>query len=66
MATCLAALAAFLWYARTALPGLPAVWWGLAWFFFCRASQTVPRAVRQLGLLHGGDAAATQAAAEPA
>ncbi|PSC76204.1 armadillo repeat-containing 8-like isoform B [Micractinium conductrix] len=53
MVGCLAVLAGFLWWARQALPGLPAVWWGLTVFFALRASQSVPRAVTQLGLLGG-------------
>lgn len=45
MALCLAVLAGFLFWARQALPGLPAVWWGLALFFACRAGQSLPRAL---------------------
>ena len=65
MATCLAVLGGFLWWARDAMPGLPAVWWGLAVFFFARAAQTVPRALQQLGLL-GSSAAGPQPAGQPA
>ena len=50
----LALLAAFLWWARQALPGLPAVWWGLAVFFCLRAAQTVPRALLKLDPFGGG------------
>ncbi|KAL4431117.1 hypothetical protein ABPG75_006373 [Micractinium tetrahymenae] len=70
MMACLAVLAGFLWWARQAVPGLPAVWWGLAVFFALRAGQSVPRAVQQLGLLGGGhgseDAAAALKGAAPA
>lgn len=58
MATCLVVLAGFLAWARTALPGLPAVWWGLCVFFACRAGQSLPRALMKLGLV-GGDNQAT-------
>lgn len=61
MATCLAALFCFIYWARQAIPGLPSVWWGLAVFFACRAGQTVPRALQQLSLLGGGHAAAAAA-----
>lgn len=64
MAFCLLGLAGFLAWARQATPGLPAVWWGLAVFFFFRASQTVPRAVKLLGLAGGGAAAATEQQAQ--
>ena len=49
MATCLVVLAAFLNLARQHLPGLAAVWWGLAAFFGLRAAQSVPRAWHMLG-----------------
>ena len=76
MATCLVVLLGFLAWARTAMPGMPAVWGGLVCFFFCRAAQSLPRALQQLGLLQagssadgagGGDASgAAQQLAEPA
>ena len=74
MATCLVVLVAFLAWARTALTGLPAVWWGLCVFFACRAGQSLPRALLKLGLLGGGSQAAAgsgggtaaQQVAEPA
>ncbi len=51
MAYCLVALTAFLWWARTGLPGLPGVWWGLVVFFGMRAAQSLPRAVLKMELL---------------
>ena len=71
MATCLLVLLAFLAWARTALPGLPAVWWGLCVFFACRATQSLPRALTQLGMLGGSgqvkaDSKAPRQLVEPA
>lgn len=76
MAICLAVLLGFLAWARTAMPGMPAVWGGLVCFFFCRAAQSLPRALQQLGLLQPGGSAggaasgdaskAAQQLAEPA
>ncbi|KAI7844559.1 hypothetical protein COHA_001917 [Chlorella ohadii] len=71
MATCLLVLLAFLAWARTALPGLPAVWWGLCVFFACRAAQSLPRALTQLGMLGGSgqvkaDSKAPRQLVEPA
>lgn len=62
MATCLLGLAGFLWWARQSVPGLPAVWWGLTFFFMLRAGQTVPRALQQLAL--AGSSSSTAAAAD--
>lgn len=68
MATCLVVLLAFLAWARTALPGLPAVWWGLCVFFACRAAQSLPRALTRLGILGQAkaDSKAPQQLVEPA
>jgi hypothetical protein len=60
----LALLAAFLGWAQQAVPGLPAVWWGLAVFFFLRAAQTVPRVLRKLDPLRDGSSSSGGSAAD--
>jgi Na+-driven multidrug efflux pump len=57
MAASLAALAAFLWWARQSVGGLGAVWWSLAVFFGVRTAQSLPRALRYARQQGGGGAA---------
>jgi hypothetical protein len=67
MGYCLVMLTAFLWWARTGLPGLPGVWWGLFVFFGMRAAQSLPRALMKMELLGAGGGSSTErAAAQPA
>jgi hypothetical protein len=62
MVTCFSVLAGFLWWARQSLPGLSPVWWGLCIFFATRAFQSVPRALRQIGVI--GDGSRSQLATD--